>query len=325
MPLTRRGVLSGALGGMAAMSAARGQEQNWPTRSLRIIVPTSPGGSPDTAARLLGEHLRGRLGQSIIVESMTQGGGISGQQLVAKSTPDGYTLAMLTGGFATQAAVIKNLPYAPLKDFSFIASVVKYPMVYAVVPNSPIVSFKDLIGRARANPGKVSYAIVGAGTVYHLLGKWIDNAAGIDMAAVPYRGTAPAFTDVIGGRVDVLSDAATTAIPRIRSGQLRALAVSSPERYPLLPDVPTMAETIPGITVESWLGLAAAANTPDAIANRLNSEIRYALELPDIKKWALESGVVPAPATGDEFRKRIERDIRQWTEIVERNGITVQQ
>src|SRR4029078_5808696 len=183
---------------------------------------------------------------------------------------------------------------------------------------------KDMIERAKANPNKVSYGIVGAGTLYHLLGKWIDNQASVEMNAVPYRGTALALQDVLGGRVDVLSDAATSTIPRIRSGQLRALAVSSAERYPLLPDVPTMAETIPGIKADSWLGIAAAADTPRPIVERLNSEFRRALELPEVKKWAEESGVVPAPATPEEFRARVESDIRQWTEIVVRNNISIQ-
>jgi tripartite-type tricarboxylate transporter receptor subunit TctC len=201
---------------------------------------------------------------------------------------------------------------------------VRYPMVYAVVPDSPIKSFKDMVERAKASPNKVSYGIVGAGNVYHLLGKWIDNVGGIEMNAVPYRGTAQALQDVLGGRVDVLSDASTSAIPRIRSGQLRALAVSSAERYPLLPEVPTMAETIPGIKVESWLGLAASIGTPKPVLDRMNAEFRRALDLPEVKKWAEESGVVPAPSTPDEFRARVENDVRQWTEIVVRNNITVQ-
>jgi tripartite-type tricarboxylate transporter receptor subunit TctC len=321
---TRRAFLSGTAAAIAAASNSLAQDQNWPTRSLRIIIPTAPGGSPDIASRLLGEKMTGRLGQSVVVESMTTGGGISGLQTVAKSAPDGYTFAMLTGGFATQAAVLKNLPYDPLKDFAFITTVVKYPMVYAVRPDSPIKSFKDMIEQAKANPNKVSYGIVGAGTVYHLLGKWIDNLAGTEMNAVPYRGTALALQDVLGGRVDAMSDAATSAVPRVRSGQIRALAVTSAERYPLLPDVPTIAETIPGIKVESWLGLAGPANTPKPIIERMNAELRRALDLPEIKKWATDSGVVPAPATPEEFRKRVEGDIRQWSEIVVRNNISVQ-
>ena len=192
---------------MLAAGPALGQEANWPQRPIRIIVPTSPGGSPHIASRLLGEKMSGRLGQSVVVESMTTGGGVAGLQLVAKGPSDGYNLAMLTGGFATQAAILKGLPYDPIKDFVFITSVVRYPIVYSVPPDSPIKSFKDMIERARVNPNKVSYGIVGAGTLYHLLGKWIDNQAGVEMNAVPYRGTAPALQDVLGGRVDVLSDA----------------------------------------------------------------------------------------------------------------------
>ena len=322
MSVTRRTMLAGAAAALAT-SPARTQD-NWPQRPIRIIIPTAPGGSPDIAARLIGDKITARLGQPFVVESMTTGGGIAGLQVVAKSTPDGYTLAMLTGGFATQAAVLKNLQYEPLKDFVFITSVVRYPMVYSVRPDSPIKSFKDMIEQARANPGKVSYGIVGAGNVYHLLGKWIDNSAGVEMNAVPYRGTAVALQDVLGGRVDVLSDAATSSIPRVLSGQLRALAVSSAEPYPLLRGVPTMAATVPGIKVKSWLGLAGPAATPKPIVDRLNSEIRRALELPEVKKWAEESGVVPAPSTPEEFRARVESDVRQWTEIVVRNNISVQ-
>lgn len=322
MTFTRREVLSGAAAIFAAIPKLQAQEAKWPTRPLRIIIPTAPGGSPDIASRLLGEKITSRLGQSVVVESMTAGGGVPGLQQVLKST-DGHTFAMLTGGFATQAAVLKNLPYRPLEDFTFITSVVRYPIVYAVKPDSPIKSFKDYIERAKANPNKVSNGIAAAGSVYHLLAKWVDNLAGTEINLVFYRGTALALQDVLGGRVDVMTDAATSAIPRIRSGQLRALAVTSPERYPLLPDVPTMAETVPGIRVESWLGLASAPDTPKPVVDRLNAEIHWALGLPDVKKWANDSGVLPAPSTPDEFRKRVEGDVKQWTEIVVRNNISI--
>ncbi len=321
MTVTRRTMLAGATA-FAAMRGARAEDA-WPTRPLRVIIPTAPGGSPDIASRLLGEKITPRIGQSFVVESLTSGGGVPGLQQVAKST-DGHTFAMLTGGFATQAAVLKNLPYKPIDDFTFIASVVRYPIVYAVRPDSPIKSFKDYIERAKANPNKVSNGIAAAGSVYHLLGKWIDNAAGTEISLVFYRGTAVALQDVLGGRIDVLTDAATSTIPRIRSGQLRALAVSSAERYPLLPDVPTMAETVPGIKVESWLGLAGPAGMPKSVVDKLNAEVNRALGTPEIKKWAADSGVVPAPATPDQFRARVAGDVKQWTEIVVRNNISVQ-
>ena len=258
---------------MLAPTPASTQETSWPQRPLRIIIPTAPGGSPDIASRLLGDKITGRLGQSIVVESMTTGGGVAGLQLVAKSPPDGTHLAMLTGGFATQAAVLKNLPYDPLKDFVFITSVVRYPIVYSVPPESPIKSFKDMVERARAASNKVSYGIVGAGNVYHLLGKWIDNQAGVEMNAVPYRGTALALQDVLGGRVDVLSDAATSTIPRVRAASSARSRCRRPNAIRFCRTCRPWRRRLPGIKVESWLGLAAPADTPRPIVDRLNGEI----------------------------------------------------
>ena len=321
MPLTRRTLLYGAAAALGTASASHGQSPNWPTRPLRIIIPTAPGGSPDLVSRMLGSKLAERLGQPVVVESVTQGIGMVGNQMVSKSAPDGHTLAMLTGGFSTQAAVKTTLPYHPVRDFAFVSTVVAYPMFMLVAPNSPIASLQDLVDRAKANPGKISYAIIGGGSVYHLLGKWIENRAGIDMVAVPYRGSPAAFTDVAGGRLDAMMDTATSAITRIKNGQLRALAVSSPERYPLMPDVPTMAETVPGVQLMSWLGLATAPQTPRPIIDRLNSELRRALDLPDVKQWLADTGVMAAPCTPEEFRQRIETEIALYTKIAEANGI----
>jgi tripartite-type tricarboxylate transporter receptor subunit TctC len=287
---------------------------------LRIIIPTAAGGSPDLVSRQIGAKLTERLGQPVIVESVTQGIGLVGNQMVSKSAPDGYTLAMLTGGFSTQAAV-KTLPYDPVRDFAFVTSVVSYPFFIVVPPSSPIASLGDLIERAKASPGKVSYAIIGGGSVYHLLGKWIENRADISMVAVPYRGSPAAFTDLIGGRVEFMLDTATSAITRVKSGQLRALAVSSPERYQLMPDVPTMAETVAGIELMSWLGLAAAPATPRPIIDQLNGEVRRALALPDIKQWLADTGVLAAPSTPEEFQRRIENEIALYGKIAQANGI----
>jgi len=306
---------------LAAVSPAAAQTGTWPTRPLRIIIPTAAGGSPDLVARTIGNKLTERFGQPVVVESVTQGVGMVGNQMVAKSAPDGHTLAMLTGGFTTQAAVMKTLPYDPVRDFAFVTSVVAYPMFLLVAPNSPIASFKDLLERARAAPGNVSYAIIGGGSVYHLLGKWIENRAGVEMVAVPYRGSVAAFTDVVGGRLDAMLDTATSAIPRIRNGQLRPLATSSPERYPLMQETPTMAETVPGIQLMSWLGLAAAAQTPRPIVDRLNGEVRRILELPDIKQWLADTGVLAAPSSPEELRRRVESEIELYTRIADANGI----
>jgi tripartite-type tricarboxylate transporter receptor subunit TctC len=321
MVLSRRSFLYGGVAAATAATAAAPQTPAWPTRPLRIIIPTAPGGSPDTVSRTLGNKLTERLGQPVVVESITQGIGVVGNQAVSRSAPDGHTFAMLTGGFTTQAAVMKTLPYDPLRDFAFVTTVVAYPMFLLVAPNSPIASFKALVERARAEPGKVNYAIIGGGSVYHLLGKWIENQAGISMVPVPYRGSVAAFTDVIGGRLDAMIDTATSAIPRIRNGQVRPLAVSSPQRYPLMPEVPTMAETVAGIQVMSWLGLAAAPQTPRPIVDRLNGELRRILELPEIRQWLADTGVMAAPCSPEEFRQRIETEIAIYAKIAEANGI----
>jgi tripartite-type tricarboxylate transporter receptor subunit TctC len=319
MSQTRRAFLCGTAAALAVPALA--ETPSWPTRPLKIVIPTAAGGSPDTVARTLGQKLTERLGQPILVESITQGVGIVGNQMVSKAAPDGHTLTMLTGGFTTQAAVMKNLPYDPVRDFAFVSSVVSYPMFLLVAPNSPITTFKQLIERAKAEPGKINFGIIGGGSVYQLLEKWIENVAGIEMLTVSYRGTVPVFTDVIGGRLDVMIDTATLAIPRIRNGQLRALAVSSPQRYPLMPDVPTMAETLPGIELMSWLGLAAPAQTPRPIIDKLNSELRRALELPDIKQWLAETGVLAAPSSPEELQRRVETEIALYSGIAEKNGI----
>ena len=321
MTLTRRTLLCAAAGLGASPFAAYAQSPEWPTRPLRIIIPTAPGGSPDMVARMLGNKLTERLGQPVVVESVVQGVGLVGNQMVSRSAPDGSTFAMLTGGFTTQAGVVKALPYDPVNGFAFVTTVVTYPMFLLVAPNSPIASFPDFIARAKQEPDKISLAIIGSGSAYHLLGKWIENQAGIQLTGIPYRGSIAAFTDVTGGRVNAMLDTATSAISRIRNGQMRALAVSSPGRYPLMPDVPAMNETVPGIELMSWLGLAAAPQTPRPIIDKLNAEVRRALDLPDVKQWLAETGVLAAPATPEEFRQRIQTEIALYTKLAEANGI----
>ncbi len=314
--------MCGAAAVMAAPSLARAQSPAWPSRPIRIIIPTAAGGSPDLVARQIGSKLTERLGQPVVVESITQGIGLVANQTVAKSAPDGYTFAMLTGGFTTQAAVLKaSLPYDPVHGLAFVTTTVAYPMFLLVAPNSPIASFQDLVERAKREPGKLNLAILGSGSVYHLLAKWIENRADITMGQIPYRGTVAAFTDVIGGRMDAMLDTATSAITRVKNGQLRALAVSSPERYPLMPDVPTMDATVPGIKLMSWLGLAAPPKTPRAIIDQFNAEVRHALALPDVKQWLADTGVLAAPSTPEEFQARIESEIELYGKIVEANGI----
>jgi tripartite-type tricarboxylate transporter receptor subunit TctC len=321
--LTRRTLLAAAAASFGAAPFAHAQGSAWPTRPLRIIIPTAPGGSPDLVARMLGNKITERLGQPVVVESIVQGVGLVGNQTVSRSAPDGSTFAMLTGGFTTQAAVMKSLPYDPVQGFAFVTTVVAYPMFLLVAPDSPIKTFADFIERAKREQGQMNYAIIGSGSVYHLLGKWTENQSGMQLIGIPYRGSIAALTDMLGGRVSAMLDTATSAISRIKSGQVRALAVSSPERYALMPDVPTMNETVPGIKLMSWLGLATAPQTPRPIIDKLNAEVRHALDLPDVKTWLAETGVMAAPCTPEEFRQRVESEIALYSKIAQANGIKV--
>jgi tripartite-type tricarboxylate transporter receptor subunit TctC len=320
--LTRRRTLalSAALAAGSAFPARA--QQDWPQRSLRILVGTTPGGSPDIISRMLADKMTGPLGQSITVENNTGGGGGISASIVSHSPPDGYTMTLLTAGYASGAAVGK-FPFDGDNTFSWITMVCSYPFVFAVPKDSPIKSFPDMIARAKANPGKLSYVITSLGAVYHLIGTWVGMKAGVDMVPVSYRGSPAAVSDVIAGRVDVMLEPATSAFPRIAAGQFRALALTSPGRYPLMPDAPTVAETLPGVQYMSWLGMAAAPRTPRPIVDRLNTEIQRALKLPDVKRRLEEGGNLGMQTTPEAMRRQIEDEIAHWKYIVEANHIKV--
>lgn len=318
MKLTRRTFMAGAASTACTLPA---HSDEWPSRPIKLVVGTAPGGSPDVISRLLGDKLSERLGVSIIVENNSQGAGAVAQQTVAKAAPDGYTMIMLTAGYPPQMALRKPQSFDPLDGFSFVTMVCGYPMVYAVAPDSAIKSFPNLIQRAKAAPGRITYTINALGSIYHVLTKWIEREAGIELTPVPYRGTAPAFTDVVAGRVDVMVEPATVAFARIQNGQLRALAQSSAGRYPLLPDAPTIDETLPGVNFLSWLGLALPGGTPRAVVDRINSEVRRALTLPDVQQRLAEGGSVATPTTPEEMREKIAAEMGRWGQLIQESGI----
>jgi tripartite-type tricarboxylate transporter receptor subunit TctC len=319
MRLTRRALLHLA-GSTAALRAMPVHAQEWPARPVKIVVGTVAGGSPDIISRVLGDKLAERLGQSFVIENNSQGAGAVAQQTVAKAAPDGHTMIMLTAGYPPQM-VLRKLGFDPLDGLAFVTLVCGYPMVYAVRPESPLKSFSDLLQQAKAARGGITYTINALGSIYHVLTRWIEMEAGIDMTPIPYRGTAAAVSDVLAGRVDVMVDAATSAVPRIHSGQLRALALSSPQRYPLMPDVPTVAETLPKVGFMSWLGLAMPAGTPRPIVDRLNREVHAVLALPDVQKRLVEGGNVASPSTPEEMRAKVASEMAQWRHVIEASGI----
>ena len=290
-------------------------------QTIRFYVGFPPGGSTDIISRLLGQKLSERLKQPVVVEQKVGATGLIANDAVAKSAPDGATMVLLTGGHPGTAAVMKSLPYDPVKDFGMVSVVIEYPMVISVAPESPIKSLPDLIARAKAAPGKVTFSTAGIGSLHHLLGEWMNIEAGTTMLHVPFKGAAPAFTELLGGRIDVLIETATFAIPLVKSGRLRALALSSSGRYPLLPDAPTVGETLKGVEFSSWLGLAVSPGTPRATVDTLNRELGMILSEDEVRQRFAGFGGVPAHGSPEQMRVRVEREIERWRRVVETRGI----
>jgi tripartite-type tricarboxylate transporter receptor subunit TctC len=290
-------------------------------KPIRFYVGFAAGGSTDIISRFLGQRLSERLKQPVVVEQKVGATGLIANDAVSKSAPDGLTMVLLTGGHPGTAAVMKSLPYDPVNGFGMVTVVIEYPMVISVAPDSPIKSFPDLIARAKAKPGGVSFSSAGPGSLHHLLGEWMNIEAGTQMLHVPFKGAAPAFTEVLGGRLDVLIETATFSIPNVKSGRLRALALSSAGRYPLLPEVPTVGETLKGVEFSSWLGLAVSPGTPRATIDSLNRELGAILAEPDTKERFAGFGGIPAHSTPEAMRSRVEREIERWKKVVDTRGI----
>jgi tripartite-type tricarboxylate transporter receptor subunit TctC len=288
---------------------------------IRFYVGFAAGGSTDIISRFLGQKLSERLKQPVVVEQKVGATGLIANDAVSKSAPDGATMVLLTGGHPGTAAVMKSLPYDPVNGFGMVSVVIEYPMVISVAPDSPINSFPDLIARARAAPGRVSFSSAGPGSLHHLLGEWMNIEAGTSMLHVPFKGAAPAFTEVLGGRLDVLIETGTFSIPLVKSGRLRALALSSAGRYPLLPEVPTVGESLKGVEFSSWLGLAVSPGTPRPVIDSLNRELGAILAENDTKERFAGFGGVPAHSTPEAMRSRIELEIGRWKKVVETRGI----
>jgi tripartite-type tricarboxylate transporter receptor subunit TctC len=316
MNLTRRALI-GAAAACAAAPLPPAIAQSWPSRAIRFVVGTLPGGSADVIARVVGDPLAEQLKQTIVVENNTQGAGAVAQQIVNKAEPDGHTMLMMTAGYPPQMAMKKTPPFHPIDGYSFVGMLCGYPFVYAVRPDSPIKSFGDLLARARANPGKLTYNINAKGSIYHVLTKWMEMEAGIEMTPIPYRGSSPAFTDVLAGRVDVMVDPTTTSFPRIESGQLRLLALSAPERFALMPDAPRVNEFVPGISFMSWLGLVMPPKTPPSIVAKLNQTVRDILATPAVQAKLKTAGAAPTPSSPQEMRKKVASEYQLWAKIIE--------
>jgi tripartite-type tricarboxylate transporter receptor subunit TctC len=325
-PTRRRLVLRGALAcGAAAAGAARAQSADaWPDRPIRILVGFAPGGSSDTVARLLAQRVPPLFGQPVIVENRVGAGGLVAAEAVARGPADGLTWLLIPSGHASQAAMLKKMPFDPLDGLGWVGTLTTYPMFVAVAPESPIRTLKDLVERARAAPGKLSFTSVGIGTAHHLIGEWIAAETGTDLVHVPYKGSAAAFADVAAGRVDVMIETATAALPFVRGGRLRAIAVTSEAGRALVPGVATAAETLPGLEYESWLGVAVAPATPAPIVERAARAIRTVLAQPETVQKLDELGGRASPSTPEAFRQRVAQDVARFRRIVATRGIPLE-
>jgi tripartite-type tricarboxylate transporter receptor subunit TctC len=315
-----------ALAGMALASLALGvvaaQAQTaYPDRPVKIIVPIGPGGSYDLVGRHLADALSKRIGQSFFVENKPGAGTVVGTQAAAQSEPDGYTLVV--GGLSNMAfnsALYSRLAYDPLRDFVPVALIYKFGYVMVGRKDLPQSSLQDIVAAAKANPGSISVATAGVGTGQHLVAAAFMKAAGVKLQEVPYKGSPPAFTDLLAGRIDLFFDSAAAGLPYVQSGQARGIAVLSSKRSPLAPDVPTLSEAgVPGLDVDSWLGIFAPAKTPPEAIARLRQEIRAAL--PDLKARFEKSGGEVWDMPDDRLEAFIASEYQNWTKLIREAGI----
>ena len=311
---------------LATCCLALGLSTGWaadpyPTKPITLIVPQAPGGANDIVGRALAQRLAVALGQPVVVENKPGAGGNVGTALAARSPKDGYTLMITAQSAQTiNPSLYKKVPFDPIKDFEPIMVVATAPYLLAVSPNFPAKNIKELIALAKADPGKLTYASAGNGTVNHLLGEMLKSTANVDIVHVPYKGAAAAATDVIAGLCTMTFGSFPGVMPFVKSGQLRVIAAATEQRTSLAPDLPTLAESVPGLHANAWYGLFAPAGTPKEIINRLHQEIVKLLQLPEIKERFNALGAEVTPSTPDQLAALVKSDLVRWSKIVKDSG-----
>jgi len=314
--------LAGAAAALPAVSRIA-RAQAYPSRQIRLIIGYPPGGSADITARLIAQWLTDRLGQSVIVESRPGGGTNIATEAVINAPPDGYTLLLVAPANAINATLYEKLNHVFLRDIAPIAGLIRFPNVVVVNPSVPVKTIPELIEYAKANPGKLNMASSGNGSTIHMSGELFKMMTGVNMVHVPYRGGALALTDMIGGQVQVMFDNIPTAMEFVRSGKLRGLAVTGAGRSETLPDLPTVADFVPGYEATSWYGLGAPNGTPAEIIEKLNREVNASLTDPKAKARFSELGATLIPGTPAEFGKLLAEETEKWGKVVKFSGAKV--
>jgi tripartite-type tricarboxylate transporter receptor subunit TctC len=311
---------------VAAQTLLSQANSNYPNKPIRLIVPFTPGGSTDILARAVGTELTKTFGQSVIIDNVPGAGGSIGAERAARAPADGYTLLMgHIGTLAVNPALYPKLPYDPVKDFAPVAWVARVPNILVVTPSVAANDFKSFIALAKSKPGQLNYGSGGNGSAAHTTTEYLKYQAKISLLHIPYRGTAPSVTDLLAGQIQVMFTGAPTLLPSIKAGKLRPLAVSSPKRLDILPDVPTVAESgiagTAGFEADQWYGVVAPRGTPADIVAKLNTAINAALTLPEVKTRLSGEGAYPTPSTPAVFGKLIESEVKRWGPVVKNAGI----
>ncbi len=302
--------------GIASGSQTWAQEP-YPNRVITLVHGFGPGGNADVIARIVADGLSQRLGKPVIVEPRPGAGGTIASDHVAKASPDGYTLIMLTGGHSVSGAMYKSLPFKPVDDFQMISTAIFFPLVIAVNTNHRFKSIGDLIAEAKTKPDTLTFSSVGVGSTQHLAGELLASMAGIKLVHVPYRGGGGPINDLLGGQIDILIDTLTVTAPQLASGSIRGLGVTSAAPWFSLPGVPTVAATVPGYEVRSWLGIATARNVPQPIVERLNREVRAVLDTPAIKDKLQAMGNEVRSSSPEEMRTMVASEIERWKGVID--------
>jgi tripartite-type tricarboxylate transporter receptor subunit TctC len=315
-----------ALASGASIFAPLAHAQNYPVKPVRFIVPFPPGGGNDTIARLVAQKLSAALGQQVIVDNRPGAGGTIGAEAAARSPGDGYT--MFLAGVATHGInpnMRKKMPYDALKDFEAVSLIASAPLLVVVHPSLPVKNVKDLIAVAKAKPGQINYASNGPGSSSHLAVELFDMMAGVKLTHIPYKGLAPALTDLLSGEISVMFSSAVAALPQVKSGRLRAIAMTGAKRSAAIPNVPTVAESgVPGYETGSWYGVVVPAGTPRAAIDRLSREIQTIVKSPDFTAKLNEEAVIPVGSTPEAFDKHIRNELARWAKVIKAAKIALE-
>jgi tripartite-type tricarboxylate transporter receptor subunit TctC len=298
---------------------------DYPNRPVKLIVPFPAGGPTDVTARVVAAEMSKTLGQQIVIDNRAGAGGNVAADLAAKSPPDGYTVFFATGGtHGINPSLYKSIPYDPVKDFAPVVFVSTSANVFLATPASKVSTMTDLIAAAKAAPGKLNFATAGNGTTTHLSAELLRSLTGIEMVHVPYKGGAQAMTDLVAGQIEFMVDGLPSALPQIRAGAVKALGVTTARRLATAPEIPTVAETVPGFEAIAWYGLVVPAKTPQEAVDRLNAEANRALASEEVRRRYAELGSDPRGGTPEEFDRHVKSELRKWAEVVKATGAQVE-